>query len=76
MQPCKTGDQLYSDASPYSKCSLPNVSIRPFHVGVDRPDKALAPNPKNKARVRNLKIISQLVIKMNKGLSRTRLDQR
>ena len=22
MQPCKTGDQLYSDASPYSECSL------------------------------------------------------
>ena len=55
---------------------MPNVSIRPFHVGVDRPYKALALNPKNKARVRNLKYISQLVIKMNKGLSRTRLDQR
>ena len=22
MQPCKTGDQLYSDDSPYSECSL------------------------------------------------------
>ena len=22
MQPCKTGDQLYSDPSPYSECSL------------------------------------------------------
>ena len=22
MQPCKTGDQPYSDASPYSECSL------------------------------------------------------
>ena len=22
MQPCKTGDQSYSDASPYSECSL------------------------------------------------------
>ena len=22
MQPCKTGDQRYSDASPYSECSL------------------------------------------------------
>ena len=23
MQPCKTGDQPYSDASPNSECSLP-----------------------------------------------------
>ena len=37
MQPCKTGDQLYSDASPYSECSLdrclfdePKLSIAYF----------------------------------------------
>ena len=26
MQPCKTGDQLYSDASPYSECSLEKLT--------------------------------------------------
>ena len=25
MQRCKTGDQPYSDASPYSECSLPTL---------------------------------------------------
>ena len=29
MQPCKTGDQLYSDASPYSECSLGKSSPTP-----------------------------------------------
>ena len=29
MQPCKTGDQPYSDASPNSECSLVQVCI--FH---------------------------------------------
>ena len=28
MQPCKTGDQPYSDASPYNECSL----IKPSSV--------------------------------------------
>ena len=28
MQPCKTGDQTYSDASPYSECSLPRTNER------------------------------------------------
>ena len=27
MQPCKTGDQPYSDASPYSECSLKRVIL-------------------------------------------------
>ena len=34
MQPCKTGDQTYSDASPNSECSLvksskPNMGVGP-----------------------------------------------
>ena len=27
MQPCKTGDQPYSDASPYSECSLHDFNV-------------------------------------------------
>ena len=27
MQPCNTGDQLYSDASPYSECSLDRAAF-------------------------------------------------
>ena len=27
MQPCKTGDQQYSDASPYSECSLGSMCM-------------------------------------------------
>ena len=32
MQPCKTGDQPYSDASPNGECSLPHSMFRAGEV--------------------------------------------
>ena len=41
MQPCKTGDQPYSDASPYSECSLVGVAA----IAYQSPQVVLALKP-------------------------------
>ena len=39
MQPCKTGDQLHSDASPYGECSLPEFVDNDAHLSCTQCDQ-------------------------------------